>query len=742
MSKRKKIVLWFFIILIIAIAGIIAYVWFSESKNRNPFTAIPDDAVYIIETSDLTKGWSTLSDSKMWKHLCTTKHFEEISKSAASLDSIIKGNSTMDMLFSDRQMLISAHMISGNDYDFLFVVNMKQASKITFVKDYIKTIIEAFGYSMSKRNYEGTEIIELTDIKTLEVLYITFIDNLFIGTYSPILIEKSIKQKDKENWIKNTEFQAVAGEIGSKKLFNFYFNYSLVPKFMQCYLSEESDLANSLSSIIKFSAFNVNLENEQLSFSGYTNIPDSVSSYLKALSGVDPGKSDGYKIASDKSALYLSMCFEDFNEFYKNLTTAFSAENGEQYEDYNKMVKKLEKFLKVNLNNDFFGWIGNEIAFIKLRPVANSKEGDVSILINAKDIEDAKKGMEHLTSQIKKRSPLKFEAIDYKEYKINYLNIKGFFKMFFGKLFGKLEKPYFTYIDNYVVFSNSPSSLMDIIDDYLAGKTLEKNKDFVTFKENFENKSNVTIFVRTPEMYTHLYCYSNAEKRKGVHENKDLILSFSNIGFQLASDGELFKTTLIVSHNEDALYSDELEKIESAAEELYLNEYDSLKFKTKLSPEQLNKDGKLELKNDSGSLKLECNIKNGNINGLCKTFYASGNLASSVNYKEGKVIGKATFYFDSELQTVKAEMIYNDDEKIKDEYIEYYENGAKKAVIEFNDGKPNGDAFFYYDSGVIKIEGKYKDGKKEGKWKNYTEDGNLFDKAKWKKGQVRKKNIE
>jgi len=739
MTLRKKIILGFLAAIVLTIVIFFLYIWFTDSKTRNPFSAIPDDAVYIIETTDLTDGWSTISDSKMWKHMRTNKHFEDISKSASTLDSLIKGDATMDMLFSNRQLLVSAHMISGSDYDFLFVINMKQASKVLFVKDYIKGIIGTFGYSMNTRTFEGSEIIELTDNETLEILYITFIDNLFVGSYSPILVEKSIKQKDKNNWVKNTTFQAVAGEISSKKLFNFYFNYSLLSKFMAVYLSEESDILNSLGKSLKFSAFNVNFEDERLSFAGYTNLSDSVSSYLKSLVNISPGKSDGYKIASDKTALYLAMCFDNFDDFYKNLITEFSNEKGDQYESYSKTVSRVEKLFKIKLQDDFFSWIGNEIAFLKMKPVTNAKEGDVCILIQAKDISDARKGLDHLTSQVKKRSPLKFEEVEYKNYTINYLDIKGFFKMFFGKLFGKLERPYFTYIDNYVVFSNSPSALMDIIDDYLDGKTLEKNKSFTEFRDNFDSKSNVTAFIRMPELYSHMYYYSNAEKRKGVHENKELILSFSQVGFQLVSDGKMFKTTLIVAHDEDALFNEELEKFENAAEELYVSDYDSLKFKPELTASQLGKDGSIEIKYDNDKTKYEGTIRDGRIDGAFKTYYNNGNLESTVNYRDGKVTGKATFYYDNDEQKIKSEMTYNDHEKIEGIYTEYYENGSKKAVVEFEDGVMNGDALLYYDSGNIKIEGKYKDGQKEGKWKNYTEDGNLFDKAKWKKGQTKKK---
>ncbi len=738
MKRWKKIILYTFLFIILAVAAAVAYIYFQESKNRNPFTAIPDDAVYIIETSDLTKGWAKLSDSKMWNNMKTNTHFEDISKSAATLDSLIKGNETMDMLFSNRQLLVSAHMISGKDYDFVFVVNMKQASKITFLKDYIKSLVGTFGYSMNKRTYEGSEIIELTDNKTLEVLYITFIENLFVGSYSPILIEKSIKQKENENWVKDKNFQAVAGEISSKKLFNFYFNYSLLTKFLNCYLDEESEIANSLTQSMLFSAFNINFDDERLSFTGYTNINDSISSYIKALSSVSPGKISADKVISDKAALYFSLGFDNFTDFFTNLQKEFSTDKTDEYESYSKNISKVEKFFKIDLKKDFFDNIGNEIAFVKLKPVANSKEDDIAVFIHTNDIENAKKGLDLIAKKVKKKSPVKFDTIVYKEHPINYLNIKGFFKMFFGKLFGKLYKPYYTYIDDYIVFSNSSSTLMDLIDDKLNGKTLNNDKEFSNFKSSFDEKANVSVFVRMSEMYSHLYYYNNAEKRKGIHDNKDLILSFTKIGFQLTSDGKKFKTTLIVDHDEEALANEELEQFESAAEELFCEEFESLSFIINLESSTAPENAAYKKEYSEGKTQYEGVTTGGKADGIWRSYYESGNLKSIVNYRAGKVEGEAAFYYDDDDQLIKAKMIFIN-EKINGEYVEYYESGSKKALLEYKDGKANGDAEFYYDGGKIKIEGKFKEGKKSGKWKYYTEDGQAFDKEKWKKGNTKTK---
>ena len=41
-----------------------------------------------------------------------------------------------------------------------------------------------------------------------------------------------------------------------------------------------------------------------------------------------------------------------------------------------------------------------------------------------------------------------------------------------GDFFGKIEKPYYTIIDDYVIFSNHPQTIKNIIDDYSNEATL------------------------------------------------------------------------------------------------------------------------------------------------------------------------------------------------------------------------------------------------------------------------------
>jgi antitoxin component YwqK of YwqJK toxin-antitoxin module len=380
-----------------------------------------------------------------------------------------------------------------------------------------------------------------------------------------------------------------------------------------------------------------------------------------------------------------------------------------------------------------------------MQPTSNAREEDVVVTIHAKNIDDAKTGLDRITTQIKKRTLglAKFKDVEYKNYTIQYLGFSGFLKLFFGKLFSSIERPYFTYIDDCVVFSNSPSCLMDVIDDYLRGKTLAKNENFTAFMKNFDEEYNVNVFVQMPKVYSHLYYYAKGEKRLDIKDNKDIILSFTRVGFQLTSDGDKYKTTFMADFDEDAAFNAELEDIEAAAEELFVFEIDTGAFRIKPDDIEGLPDGptKIFYEDDSAKVKFEGRIVDGKPDGLWRIYYESGNVAGAVDYKEGKAEGVAMYYFDIEEQKTLAEVEFEED-KIVGTYREFYKNGERKATVNYNEGLPEGDAEFFYDSGVTKIEGAYKEGRKVGQWKHYTETGELIDKEKWKKKQKQKKERE
>ncbi|MCF6183537.1 MAG: DUF3352 domain-containing protein [Bacteroidales bacterium] len=660
----KKFLKVLFLIIIIGVGGFWVYIKFiSPVEMKKSMTMVPNDAIIVIETENIADAWTEISSSKVWNYLLKNPYFNDLNEDFDMLNEYLKDNKLANLLLKKRSLIMSLNMTSARDWDFLFVVDLQNLAQIK--KFGLNSLLkEAEGYKVKNRKYKDETIYELTDEENpSDVIYLTISGNQLVVTFTGSLIEKSIDQKNDNFWSQNKNFIKVTDKLYGEELFRMYINYAKFDDFSLTFLTEDSEIINMLSNSLAYTAFNIDLRDEMLSFDGYTSV-DSVGSYVKALANIEPGKISAWEIMPKQTAMYFSMSFKNFYNFYDNLTKQYEEGNEEDMEDINNNISKIERLLDISLHNDFFSWIGEEIAVVKLRPGKKTRPEDVVIVIPANDIDNAKAGLNRIMLKVKRRTPLKFKPENYKNFNIQSLEINGFFKLFLGKMFKDIEKPYFTFIENNVVFSNSLETLKSVIDSYIIGNTLNRDEGFVNFKDEFNNKANITLFIRTPQIYQNLYYYSNPVERKNIKENKEFILSFEKIGFQLSSEGDdMFKTLLLAKHNPDAVKTDELEQMEQKiTENMFRDEVELKLFKIKLPQSLKEIDTLYQEFYDNGKVKFEGLINNGEITGLWKTYYKSGNIKSSVNYDNGILSGDAYFYYDTEDNIKKAEAVFENDE--------------------------------------------------------------------------------
>lgn len=507
----------------------------------------------------------------------------------------------------------------------------------------------------------------------------------------------------------------------------------MLRNYMSVFFDSGLDMATSFGEATSFLGAGIDLSDDNIRFSGTLGIYDSIPSYIRALSHIKPADAKSSAAVSENAALYLNLTFSDFNEFLSALKDQYKASDSTAFTDIEDDLSKVEKYLKVSLQDDFFGWIGHEIALVKLAPNANSREEDVVAYFHAPDMEKAKEGLDHLCKQIKRRTPVKFKEYDYKGFPISMLSIKGFFKMFLGNLFEDFEKPYFTYFDDYVVFSNSTGALMQAIDDYMEGKTLNKSLAFKNISGSCPVNANIFVYINTPKFYKNMLKSSNPESRPGVESNKELLLSFSDIGISMISDQGKFDFEMKWQHDPDIFSNLKILEIENSAEEMEFAYYDTLGFMFDLAGIPVS-EGPVQLQYDNENIMADGSLTEGKPQGIWRLYYPSGNLKGLVRFESGIPDGASTFFYDMTDKLDKAAIEYSEGVTTK-VYKEFYKNGKTKCEIEVKNGVPHGDAVFYYENSKVKMKGSYEDSLQDGKWIIYNELGKEIAKKKFKKGE-------
>nr|WP_299070906.1 DUF3352 domain-containing protein [uncultured Allomuricauda sp.] len=646
----KKRFLFGLLALFLIYIGYLLYILvLSPKTNLQSIYLIPKDAVFVIESEKPIESWKKISKSNAWSHLNKNGYFAELTENIQKFDTIFNNNHKLFEFFDGRSLFISIHMVTPKDYGIFYVLDLKRIAKLNLLKTYLNTLLNE-NYTLSKRSYHNHEIIEVYDHKNKETMYLSFVKNQLVASYTHTLVEASIDQYKEPVLGRDLNFIEVNQKVGYEDLFRLYLQYNFLDDYYKRFSDKPTDWMNNVSQNFLFSGFSFDLDkNSTITANGFTNISFENENYLEALQKSGTAKRTIPKIAPKRTALYVSYGFDSFAEFYENFELVQESSNSEDFESYKAGIEKVEQFLKIDVKENFVNWIGDEIALLQIKSEISKGKNDLALVLNTTDIDEAKTHLEFLLKQIKKKTPVKFKAVMYKDHEINFLSIKGFFKILLGKRFEKFDKPYFTLIDDYVIFSNNPNTLKSIIDDFVAKETLSTSRDFVDFDKRFERESSLFAYSNIPVLYDNLYALADGSTKIQLRKNKDFIICFPQIGLQLTPEENLFESRLVVSYQdvEDVKKSTQfqekqLQNIKKQTSNAN-SDPDAVFNLRPIYPTDLNAKS-FAKKYSSGVIRFEVELKDGLKHGSYTEYYTNGAEKITGRFRKDEQVGTWRYF--------------------------------------------------------------------------------------------------
>lgn len=531
------------LLLLLGVAALAGY-FFLETGNetRDLFSFIPTDYSYVIESDRPVEDWQDLSKTDIWQYLKGTEYFADITESADYLDSLLQANQTLVDFVKLGDMVISAHMISAQDYDFLILVDLKgKGRKLSKLKPLTVELFKSLAYQVTTDSYYNIDLYHLYDPEYDETLTLSTIDNVLMISYTADLVKKAIDQSEKVSIDEGVDFTKVNNKVDRDELYTVYLNYQQLDRLMGAYTTEPPEMIDDLGEVLALSGFDLSMKDDHVELSGYTKQIDSVPSFLRVFQEVGKGKINAPVVLPSRTAMYTSIGFDDFSEFYQKLDAYYASDSPEDHEDLQKNINRIEKALKINFERDFFSWMTDEIVTAIVPKNPQATQYAYYAMLHFDDYDKTKERLDYVTDRIGK-TPVKFEELDYNGYPIKYLKLKGFFSLFFKKMFSKIEQPHFTYIDDYVVFSNDTTALQVMIDAYLAGDVLLEAERYKDFQKHFDSKSNIFTYLQNESLYHYLSSTLDHETRKSLSQNKDYLFSFPQVGLQLYPEDGMFES--------------------------------------------------------------------------------------------------------------------------------------------------------------------------------------------------------
>ncbi|MDZ4759011.1 MAG: DUF3352 domain-containing protein [Bacteroidota bacterium] len=636
----KKFFIWFTVIALLFGGGFWIYLKFiASSKSIDAMACIPSDAIYIIETSQPIKSWKKISESKPWNHIKTQGTFAEISKSADALDQMIKDHDILFSVFGDRKIFISAHKTKPNDYDFLYVVDLQDAAKIGMVKEAIDMLCELGGFTTKTREYNSYKISENLDPQTGEILYTCIVQNQLVCSYTGKLVEAAINIIEKPYFTLQEKFKDVSNRTGDG-LMKLYLNAAFYDDLIACYQQPLDQINKDISNIIHYAGMAGTISDDEIKLDGNLNIHDSMDNYLTDMLQFGSGQLGNKEYITNQAAMCTSLGYGRFSDFYEKLDKTMQL-NDKDYATVNSSVSATEQFLGITIRKNIISWIGDEVTYITLSPNDSVRNADYAIVIHANNKEAMQKNMDLIAKRLKRRSlgVLKVQREVYKDHTIKRMKVRGMFRKMFGKMFEKFDMPYYTIIEDRIVFTNTEYNMHRMIDDYDAENTLAKNEEYNKLIDQFNSNSNVFVYVNMEQYFPLMRNSVKPDTYYKLKQNKKYITCFPKMGFQLTGNGKYYDVKLRLSFNidEPKMDTDTFTTIDSS-NTVIKNDSSHTAFINNTKQEHYA----------NGQLKMEAKMNEENkMHGEFKEYWENGKLKVKGNYENGFKMGVWKYYRES-----------------------------------------------------------------------------------------------
>ncbi|MBR3714027.1 MAG: hypothetical protein IKM98_12660, partial [Bacteroidales bacterium] len=291
----KKFFKFFFLVIgIVALllTGYWAYHHFLKPKSSvEAFQAVPDNAIFVAATTNLTKAWNDLSKSNFWAYLKTTEYFADLDEDIALVDEFLNENALTSKMLKNRELLIAGLEAANNTWDMVFLADLQEFSQ--YFDELSGSLKLISGYTTTESKYScGGEngntyiIYTMRDKKDLSfMIHITLADNLLIISLDKKLIFQVLEKFNNGYWTSNENFRLVSNDLTGTNLIKLFLNYKRVPKLYSMYSTEPSESMDMLSQSLVYSVLNLDLYDDEIILTGNTSL-DSVYSYLRAFSNV------------------------------------------------------------------------------------------------------------------------------------------------------------------------------------------------------------------------------------------------------------------------------------------------------------------------------------------------------------------------------------------------------------------------------------------------------------------------
>jgi len=530
------------VIVVLLAFSIVGYIFYSNMKKNNgdPFLFVPENSAVLLQFDKPGEVFGKLlTDTTVWESLTQIDAFKKLEANILHLGAFLHEKQEYFDQLNKSPLIVSFH--PDKDFETAHVVFLSKMGVVPFRSD-IKSFFEQhLGSNFVITNYEGNGFngFQVTNTEKDRDFVFVFVDGVMIASTEKAMIEKAIKAYANKgaHFSQSKEFSELRKTSGDKVDAHVFIHYGHLGELFKTYANRENfGTLSWLNNFAGWTETDLTIKNNEILLNGFTDFDKSANQFLGDFSDQLGSEDKTINLLPFNTNIVLRQGFSDFQSYYDKHLKSEISKVDRVYTD------KISQF------------VGKEVS---LASNASSEKGFEENTWGIIRLQSKKKAQSILNGIAQKmNSPVS----NFEGYTIRQIGHSKLLSSMFGKAFSVIKNNYYVFVDDYVIFANSTSSLIKLIQNYKTGKTLDLSESYKQFSDNLSTSSNITLYINPLGIINLLPKFLNDEMAINFLENTKTISRFKGMVFQYSrGESGMFYTSFYLNHG-DAIHSDNISK--------------------------------------------------------------------------------------------------------------------------------------------------------------------------------------
>lgn len=540
-------------LLLLLIVGLAVgvYLWLNSGsgKSSDAIQGIPTGAAVVVRVDDFAQLRDLMAGSSVWESLSLVRGFSKISDLFSFTDSLKRQNYSFRSILADNPVYLGLSVQGNGQLAYIFSIKIPEGTGVADLYSLAK--LQAVGlYQDEERTYNGTTILSFKRANAdFGSVAMACCGNILLVSNSAILVEESIAQIDGGNSLMdNPQFVAINKTSGSRVDANVYINLKQVPEFLQTTVAEGYRKAvYTLADAAQWIELDLSLSSNSLLMSGLASVSDTTNSYLRIFTKQQPVPISAPSVIPVDAALFVWLGISDLDGYLEGYRAYLDRKN--QVFAYTQSLSDCRKLIGTEVQEYFKTVIDNELGVV-FAPLNDSKTGgDWYIIGNTHGASATAQYLRSVAELSAKASgaastanPVILNIDKEKKVEVYPTPVKGLCALLFGSLFHSVSDNFYCFVDNWIVWGESPQALERYVKSHIRNNVLGGNGVYKQFSEQMPNRANFLLYVSP----------SHLGKLSGIYLSpKNLIQTpmsgLQGISYQLSGGNNLIFNTLTIT---------------------------------------------------------------------------------------------------------------------------------------------------------------------------------------------------